>query len=401
MRCDFCDMDAGKNMIHYKGKKICQQCALAITGFYRRGEGNKKETYKEKNILLPQQLYDRISEYVVGQEEAKKTLCVAAYIHQLRIGGLVSENVGKSNILLLGPTGSGKTYMVNSLARALGAPFVSISAASLTEAGYAGESVSGVIQRLYAAAGGDIERTETGIVFIDEIDKLCVRGTNPKTVGVTGVQQELLTMLEGTEIDVDPQFMTIGIQSGGTQRMVDTSKILFICGGAFPELEDIVASRMDCGNQKIGFGAHSEENSEREDILSFVENEDLVQFGMIPELIGRLPVKCALSALSLGEMKKILCDCKGSVISQYKELFYACGVKLEVHEDAVWEMVKKAKKSKTGARALRGVAEEIFHKLLFEIPGRSDIRKLIVTKDFVCGKEDVIAVKKMTAVSGV
>lgn len=387
-------------MIHYKGKEICQQCALAITGFYRRGQGNKKEAYNGRNILLPQQLYDRISEYVIGQEDAKKTLCVAAYIHQLRIRGLVSENVGKSNILLLGPTGSGKTYMVNSLAKALGVPFVSISAASLTEAGYAGESVSGVIQRLYAAAGGEIEKAETGIVFIDEIDKLCVRGTNTKTVGVTGVQQELLTMLEGTEIDVDPQFMTIGIQTSGTQRMINTSKILFICGGAFPELENIVASRMDCGN-RIGFGAHPEEKGERRDILSLVENEDLVQFGMIPELIGRLPVKCALSALSLEEMKKILCDCKGSVISQYQELFYACGVKLEVSEDAVGEMAKKAKSSKTGARALRSVAEETFHRLLFEIPGRSDIQKLIVTKEFVCGEDDVMVVKKMTAVSGV
>ena len=400
MRCDFCDMEAGKNMIHYKGKEICQQCALAITGFYRRGQGNKKEAYNGRNILLPQQLYDRISEYVIGQGDAKKTLCVAAYIHQLRIRGLVSENVGKSNILLLGPTGSGKTYMVNSLAKALGVPFVSISAASLTEAGYAGESVSGVIQRLYAAAGGEIEKAETGIVFIDEIDKLCVRGTNTKTVGVTGVQQELLTMLEGAEIDVDPQFMTIGIQTSGTQRMINTSKILFICGGAFPELENIVASRMDCGN-RIGFGAHPEEKGERRDILRLVENEDLVQFGMIPELIGRLPVKCALSALSLEEMKKILCDCKGSVISQYQELFYACGVKLEVSEDAVWAMAKKAKSSKTGARALRSVVEETFHRLLFEIPGRSDIQKLIVTKEFVCGEDDVMVVKKMTAVSGV
>lgn len=397
MKCDFCDRE--ETMIRYKGKGICRQCAFAITGFYRNDDVVKENA---EDIMTPMKLYERISRYVIGQDEAKKVLCVAAYTHQLRTRGVVSGNVGKSNILLLGPTGSGKTYMVKTLAKSLGVPFVTVSAASLTETGYEGESVSGAIQRLYAVAGGDIAAAERGIIFIDEIDKLCVRGTSPKTVGVTGVQQELLTVLEGTEVDVGQSFMTVGISTGGSQRVIDTSKILFICGGAFPDLEDIIASRMNFGS-RIGFGDDAlNQVDSPDDLLSMTTDADLKKFGMIPELIGRLPVKCALRPLGIDDLKNILCSAKGSVIEQFRELFAVCGVKLVIKEDAVMEIAKKAKESGTGARALRGVVEELLHEFLFTIPGNTDIEKLIVTSKFVRGEEEITTVrKKKVAKAGV
>lgn len=390
-KCVICDRDLKKEEIRYLGKGVCRQCAFAITGFYRGGEEKKRP---DGSILTPQQLYDRISEYVVGQEKAKKVLCVAAYTHQLRSCGAVSENVGKSNVLLLGPTGSGKTYMVRMLARALGVPFVSVSAASLTETGYEGESIGDTIKRLCLVADGDIERAEKGIIFIDEIDKLCVRGTSPKTVGVTGVQQELLTVLEGTMVDTGSQFMTIGIRTEGNQRMLDTSKVLFICGGAFPDLGDIISARLNTGGG-IGFGSDRVGRGQvPEDILCRVRDEDLQKFGMIPELIGRLPVKCALRPLEIEEMKRILGKTRGSVVSQFTEIFSSFGVKFSVEDAALGEIAQKAKQRGTGARALRSVAEELFNDLLFDVPERKEVVEIVITAAFVRGEEDVIIIKK-------
>ena len=395
MRCVLCDREVTeKNVVKYHGKFLCMQCTFAITGFYHKEKRVDDEGCSSDCGMVPSVIFDGLERYVIGQEEAKKVLSTSAYIHQLRCSGMVTDMVKKANILLLGPTGSGKTYLVQNLAKILDVPFVSVSATSLTETGYEGESVDGIVQKLYRIAGNSIKRAESGIVFIDEIDKLCVRGTNPRTVGVTGVQQELLTLMEGRKVEVSMQMLSIGVKSENAENFVDSSKILFICGGAFPELDSIIRDRLHTKNG-IGFCAEGIEKAcWDEDVLKEVTTDDLRKFGMIPEFIGRLPVKCVLEPLGVEDLKRILFEAEESVLKQYAALFAANDVSLIVEEDAVEEIAKKAKEQGTGARALTGIVEELLRDFVFSVPGRKEIKKIIITSEYVRGEKPAMILKK-------
>lgn len=348
----------------------------------------ERKNFDVRSIPAPHQIKQQLDEYVVGQEKAKKAISVAVYNHYKRVYADNSDGIEieKSNLLMLGPTGSGKTYLVKTLARLLDVPLAIADATSLTEAGYIGDDIESVISKLLAAAGNDVDKAEHGIVFIDEIDKIAKKkNTTSRDVSGESVQQELLKMLEGTKVEVPVGGSNKNMMVPTTT--VDTNHILFICGGAFPELERIIRERLT-KNNSIGFGAElfNPDNSTEGELLSRVTIEDLRSFGMIPEFLGRLPVVVTLDSLSEEFLIRILTEPKNAIIKQYQKLFAMDEVKLEFQEDALRIVAKRALERKTGARALRAVLEEFMQDIMYEIPKDPNIGEVTITADYLENK---------------
>ncbi|HJX01968.1 MAG TPA: ATP-dependent Clp protease ATP-binding subunit ClpX [Candidatus Humimicrobiaceae bacterium] len=395
LKCSFCGKSQNqvKKLIAGPGVYVCNECVDLCNEIIDEELKEQREV-DFKDLPKPKEIYSILNEYVIGQEKAKKVLSVAVYNHYKRVkyeGSLNEDDIEiqKSNILLIGPTGCGKTLLAQTLARILNVPFCIADATALTEAGYVGEDVENILLRLIQAADFDIKRAETGIIYLDEIDKISRKSENPsitRDVSGEGVQQALLKILEGTEANVPPQ--------GGRKHphqdfiQINTNNILFICGGSFSGLEKIIEKRIN--ESSVGFiSRKTPAKIEKIDkLLPLTMPEDLLKYGLIPELIGRLPVVSALSNLTETDLIKILVEPKNSLVRQYVKMFKMDKVDLEFTEDALREISRRALKRGTGARGLRAIMEEIMLNIMFEIPQRDDIRKCIITREVVENKTE-------------
>ena len=387
--CSFCGKSQRqvKKLIAGPGVYICDEC-IDLCNEIIDEELAAPPAFDLENLPKPREIYSVLDEYVVGQDPSKRTLSVAVYNHYKRVQMMMSGDsdieLQKSNILLLGPTGCGKTLLAQTLARILNVPFAIADATALTEAGYVGEDVENILLKLIQAADYDVKKAETGIIYIDEVDKIARKADNPsitRDVSGEGVQQALLKILEGTVASVPPQ--------GGRKHphqeflSIDTTNILFICGGAFAGLDKIIGKRI--GKNAVGFGAdiRSKHSTESSELLAQVMPEDLLHFGLIPEFIGRLPVISAVHQLQREDLVQILTEPKNALSRQYQRFFGYDGIELVFTEDALWEISDKALDRETGARGLRSIIETALLDVMFELPSRRDVSKCVITKETI------------------